>query len=259
MHDLQAWLERQQPRTMEQRRNVVHVHKRRLLSSVTPAVIELDGVSRHFDTGAETIRAVDEVTFSAGAGEFVCLFGASGSGKSTLLKLIAGLDAADRGTIKVGDYDVSASTRDARARMRLSTVGVIFQQDNLIEEFTVAENVAFPLELMGGLTRSQITAESESWLERVGMQGFARRFPRELSGGQQQRVGVARALVGERRVLIADEPTGALDSTNSAILFELLHELSRAGKTVLLSSHDKAARSWGSRIVEMVDGRLLGG
>ncbi|MEN3123997.1 ABC transporter ATP-binding protein [Janibacter terrae] len=226
---------------------------------IADALVEMSDVSRHFSTQVETVRAVDEVSFSARTGEFVCLFGASGSGKSTLLNLIAGLDRPTSGQIRVAGADVSDASNNELASLRLRHVGVVFQHDNLIEELTVSENVSFPLDLRGDTVPKDRAAEVEMWLERVGMGGYGERFPRELSGGQQQRVGVARALVGERDVLVADEPTGALDSANSAALFDLLADLSAQGQTVILSSHDAVARASASRVLEMVDGRLIDG
>jgi len=229
-----------------------------LLTKVNP-VVEMTGVSRPFRSSAETVRAVDDVSFSARTGEFICLFGASGSGKSTLLNLIAGLDRPTSGQIHVAGEDVTSASTGELASLRLRHVGVVFQHDNLIEELTVSENVSFPLDLRGDLSPQDRAVEVEMWLERVGMSEFGNRFPRELSGGQQQRVGVARALVGDRDVLVADEPTGALDSGNSAALFDLLSGLSEQGQTVILSSHDASARDSASRVLEMVDGRLVDG
>lgn len=218
----------------------------------------MHGVSRHFHTPVEIVRAVDDVSFTARRGDFVCLFGASGSGKSTFLRLIAGLDRPDAGSITVAGVEVANASTNALASLRLHHVGVVFQHDNLIEELTVAENVALPLELRGDQSTRR-AAEVEQWLDRVDMAALGGRFPRELSGGQQQRVGIARALAGGRGLLVADEPTGALDSANSASLFELLRGLSEEGQTVILSSHDVDARSWASRTVEMVDGRVGSG
>lgn len=215
-------------------------------------------MSRHFVTDVETVRAVDDVSFAARRGDFVCIFGASGSGKSTLLNLISGLDRSDAGTICVNGGDISRATTDELADLRLRNIGVVFQHDNLIEELTVGENVSLPLDLRGDMSVSDRAAQVAAWLERVGMAGYEGRFPRELSGGQQQRVGVARALVGDRDLLIADEPTGSLDSANSSALFQLLRSLTDDGKTVILSSHDAEARSWATRVIEMVDGRLVG-
>lgn len=214
--------------------------------------------SRVFITPAERIRAVDGVTLDVSPGEFVCIHGASGSGKSTLLGLLAGLDGPDSGSIIVDGTDLSGLTESQRAGWRLTRIGVVFQHDNLIEEFTAAENVAFPLELRGR-TQAEIDSEVEQMLAQVGLDGMADRWPQELSGGQQQRVGIARALAGGRGLLIADEPTAALDSTNSEALFALFKELSAQGVTVILASHDPLAHRFASRVVEMVDGGMREG
>lgn len=214
--------------------------------------------SRVFITPAERIRAVDGVTLDVSPGEFVCIHGASGSGKSTLLGLLAGLDSPDSGSIIVDGTDLSGLTESQRAGWRLTRIGVVFQHDNLIEEFTAAENVAFPLELRGR-TQAEIDSEVEQMLAQVGLDGMADRWPQELSGGQQQRVGIARALAGGRGLLIADEPTAALDSTNSEALFALFKELSAQGVTVILASHDPLAHRFASRVVEMVDGGMREG
>ena len=214
--------------------------------------------SRVFTTPAERIRAVDDVTLGVDPGEFLCIHGASGSGKSTLLGLLAGLDSPDSGSIIVDGTDLSELTESQRAGWRLNRIGMVFQHDNLIEEFTAAENVAFPLELRG-LARTEIDSEVEQMLTLVGLEGMADRWPQELSGGQQQRVGIARALAGGRGLLIADEPTAALDSTNSEALFTLFKELSAQGVTVILASHDPLAHRFASRVVEMVDGGISEG
>jgi putative ABC transport system ATP-binding protein len=171
---------------------------------------------------AETVWAVRDIDFEAHHGEFVCIYGASGSGKSTLLNLLAGLDLADSGEIQVGGVDVIAADERRRARLRLETVGVVFQDHNLVEEFTALENVALPLEARG-VSFAAACAEAADLLQRVGLTDVHNRLPRQLSGGQRQRVGIARALSGQRAVLLADEPTGALDSAATCELFALSH------------------------------------
>ncbi len=154
----------------------------------------------------------------------VVVQGASGSGKSTLLSIMAGLELAEAGDVVVGDRDLRTCSGEERARLRLETVGVVFQDDLLIEEFTAAENVSLPYEARG-FDRSDARTEAERWLENVGLRGLADRFPAELSGGQRQRVGIARALIGGRKILLADEPTGALDSATSRSCLGLLRDL----------------------------------
>lgn len=225
---------------------------------VTPeaVAIRVAGLTRTYQTPAELVRAVDGVSFTAGGGEFVCVYGTSGSGKSTLLHLLAGLDEPQDGSVTVGDQVVSGTPVKDRARLRLTTMGVVFQHDNLIEEFTALENVAFPLELRGAADKKSIQEQAHEWLDRVGISDLADRYPTELSGGQQQRVGIARALVGHRKVLIADEPTGALDSANSRMLFALIKGLCSTGVTAIVTSHDPVARTYADRCLQMVDGRI---
>lgn len=218
--------------------------------------VSVVNASKAFTTLAERIVAVDEVSLSVDPGEFVCISGASGSGKSTLLNLVAGIATPDSGSVSLDGEEISALSEQSRAHLRLTTIGVVFQHDNLIEEFTVGENVAFPLELRR-LDRDVIEEEVDRLLALVGLTQVAGRRPEQLSGGQQQRVGVARALAGDRRLLVADEPSAALDRANSAGLFALFRDLSARGVTVVLASHDPLARSFADRVVEMVDGAIV--
>jgi ABC-type lipoprotein export system ATPase subunit len=222
----------------------------------TPPLLSVEGAGRRYVTGAETVWAVREASFEAHAGEFVAVFGASGSGKSTLVNLLAGLDVPDDGTVWIGQADVGALDEDARARLRLETVGVVFQDHNLVEEFSAAENVALPLEVRGWTYRDALR-EAEVHLDRVGLAGLGGRLPSQLSGGQRQRVGIARALAGDRRVLLADEPTGALDSANSRALFELIRALCDDGTLAVVCSHDLMVRRFADTVYEMVDGQVL--
>lgn len=214
------------------------------------------GVNKSFATDAETVWAVRNVFLTAHAGEFVCIFGASGSGKSTLVNLMAGLDLPDSGTIVVGAEDMVRLDESGRARMRLERVGVVFQEDNLVEEFTAVENVALPLEVRGVHT-VDARAQAVALLDRIGLAGLGHRYPRQLSGGQRQRVGIARGLVGGRRVLLADEPTGALDSVASQELFELVRALCGQGTAAVVCSHDPMCRDFADTVYEMVDGMLV--
>ena len=225
-----------------------------IANGTTAAALTLQDVSRCFAASPEPVWAVREASFSVDAGMFVCLVGASGAGKSTLLNLIAGLDSATSGTILVEDTDVGLLSEEQRARLRLERVGVVFQDHNLIEEFTANENVMLPLEALGAPAQ-KARAHAEAELERVGLHGLGQRFPAQLSGGQRQRVGIARALVGGRRLLVADEPTGALDSANSRALFQLLRGLCDQGTTVLLGTHELMSQDFADTIYEMRDGR----
>ncbi|WP_410538081.1 ABC transporter ATP-binding protein [Streptomyces sp. KL2] len=219
------------------------------------SLIRASGVRKAYHSAAETVWAARDVDFTAHAGEFVCIYGASGSGKSTLLNLLAGLDLADSGEIRVDGVDVSAADEAQRAELRLGTVGVVFQEHNLIEEFTAAENVALPLEARG-VPVGEAREEALAQLARVGLAGLEDRMPWQLSGGQRQRVGVARALTGQRAVLLADEPTGALDSTATRELFELIRKLCDDGVLAVVCSHDPHCREFADTVYEVVDGRL---
>lgn len=211
---------------------------------------------RTYVSEAERVDAVDEVDMVAGGSEFIGLFGHSGSGKTTLLNLIAGLDTPTGGELWVNGLDLLAASEDERVRLRRETIGMVHQTDHLIEEFTAAENVALPLEARGVSAREALVEASEL-LERVGLGGHEARFPRQLSGGQRQRVGIARALTGGRRVLLADEPTGSLDSANASAIFGLLRELCDDSRLVLVASHDPACRQFATRTVDMLDGRVV--
>ena len=189
-------------------------------------------------------------------GTFGCLYGASGSGKSTLLALIGGILAADQGEVVVDGDDVSGLTENARADLRLRRIAVIFQGDNLLPELSAAENVMLP-RLARGLKAKAARDEALEALDTVGIGQLADRRPGQMSGGQRQRVGIARALVGERSVLLADEPTGALDSANSRSLFQLIARLCESRQlTALVATHDPLAREVAARVWQMTDGRV---
>ncbi|GAA4755673.1 ABC transporter ATP-binding protein [Nocardioides endophyticus] len=227
------------------------------MSDVPQDLVRLDGVCRVFGEEPDRVVAVDDVTLSFGVGELICLQGASGSGKSTLLNLVAGLDLPDSGTVTVDEELVSAMSEDHRADLRLRRVGVVFQDDNLVRELTALENVSLPL-LARGLSSREARELSRAALERVGVAAVGARHPDQMSGGQRQRVGIARGLVGDRSILVADEPTGALDSANSADLFALLRELcDNAGAAVLVATHDPLAHDYATRTVTVRDGRMV--
>lgn len=217
--------------------------------------IELTDVSRSFRSGTDSVRAVDSVSLTVRFGEFACVLGASGSGKTTLLNLVGGLDDADQGEIVVAGHDLGGLSERERTRLRRDDVGVVFQDHNLIEEFTALENVALPLEA-AGVDPREAADQAEAALDLVGLVSLAGRLPARLSGGQRQRVGIARALVGNRRILLADEPTGSLDSTNSRSLFGLLQHLCGRGVCVLLATHDPLSKEYVHTVYEMNDGAL---
>ncbi len=218
-------------------------------------VVETRGLGRQFMAGSDQVWAVRDVSLSVLAGSFVCLVGASGSGKSTLLGLVGGLDTPTCGTVSVLGRDVGALDEDERADLRLSSIGIVFQDNNLIDELTALENVALPLEA-AGMPPRDAAAQAQDALARGGLAGLSHRFPADLSGGQRQRVGIARAVVGQRRLLLADEPTGALDSQNTQSLFAQIRHMCSKGMTAIVVTHDATVMDYADAAYEMVDGRL---
>ena len=208
--------------------------------------------------GGSTIRAVDGVTLDIQSGEFVALLGASGSGKSSLLNLIAGLDSPTSGQVVSGGKDLARLSREQLAKYRRHTVGMVFQSFNLIPSMTVLENVELPLRF-AEVERSQRAAMAGTALERVGLGGRLRHRPIELSGGEQQRVALARALVNQPTILLADEPTGNLDSHTGTEVMDLIHNLNASsGMTVVLVTHEQAiAEKYAKRMISLADGKVI--
>ncbi|MGL4306577.1 MAG: ABC transporter ATP-binding protein [Mycobacteriaceae bacterium] len=229
-----------------------------MVTTKLSSAISIRSAKKYYQSGLDTVHAVDNISLSVQPGQFVALYGASGSGKTTLVNLLAGLDVCDSGDITVADLPVSSLNADQRAKMRREVVGVVFQEHNLIEEFTVLENVILPV-VTGGSSRKATSPLAIEVLAKVGLAGLEQRFPRQLSGGQRQRVGVARALLGDRKVLLADEPTGALDSQNSMSLFGLFRTLAESGVAVVVATHDPLAKKYADRVLEMVDGKIVDG
>jgi putative ABC transport system ATP-binding protein len=208
--------------------------------------------------GSGTIRAVDGITLEIRTGEFVALLGASGSGKSSLLNLIAGLDSPTSGSVRSGEQDLSQLSREALAKYRRHTVGMVFQSFNLIPSMTVLENVELPLRF-AEVERAKRAAMAASALERVGLAGRLRHRPIELSGGEQQRVALARALVNQPKILLADEPTGNLDSRTGTEVMQLIRTLNESLRmTVVLVTHETAlAEKYAGRLIFLADGKLV--
>ncbi|MFE6872754.1 ABC transporter ATP-binding protein [Kitasatospora sp. NPDC057692] len=196
------------------------------------------------------------VDLDIGDGEFVVVMGTSGSGKTTLLNLIGGLDRSTAGRLEVLGMDLAGLPEARLARLRMVSIGFVFQEFNLLPELTLRENVALPLE-GSGVARAQARRRADAALARVGLAGLGPRFPDEVSGGQQQRAAIARAVVGERRLLLADEPTGALDSATGAQVMGTLRELCDSGVTAIVSTHNPANADYADRIVRMQDGRIV--
>jgi putative ABC transport system ATP-binding protein len=218
-------------------------------------LVEIKEVSRIYDGGSKTV-ALDKVTLEVDAGEFVSVMGPSGSGKTTLLNLVAGLDRVTSGRIVVDGEDLSSASETELARFRRSRVGFIFQFFNLLSNLTAQENVLVPAELAGMGSR-EAAIRARALLDELGIADVANRFPSNLSGGQRQRVAIARALINRPALILADEPTGALDSHAGAQVMELLDELNARGQTILLVTHDaKLATRHGRRVISLRDGRI---
>jgi len=219
--------------------------------------LELTDVVKRFGSGATEVRAVTDVTLTVAPGELVAVMGPSGCGKSTLLHLAGGLDDPSAGTVRVAGRDVPQMSATERASLRRTDVGYIFQRLNLVVSLTALENVMLPLELEGTGRREAKRLAREA-LGSVGLVEQLDRFPDSFSGGQQQRIAVARALIGSRRLILADEPTGALDTMTGDQVIELLAELpSRHGTAIVLVTHEPRYASWADRVVFMRDGRVV--
>jgi putative ABC transport system ATP-binding protein len=222
------------------------------------AVLELERVVKHYRGAGEEVRAVHEVSLAAHAGEMVALYGPSGSGKTTLLKLAATLLTPERGAIRFGGCDLSSFSEDEASDYLLRDVGFIHQSTHLMPRVSATENAAIKL-LLGGVGRREAERQALQWLGRLGLSERARRTPEQLSGGERQRVAVARALAGDPRLILADEPTGSLDSTASRELIALLAEIAHErGAAVLLVTHDTDAAELADRSVTLRDGQLVG-
>jgi putative ABC transport system ATP-binding protein len=218
-------------------------------------LVELQNVSRVFNGGTRTV-ALDGVTLRIEAGEFTAVMGASGSGKSTLLNLIAGLDRATSGSILVDGVDLTRANETQLARYRRTRVGFVFQFFNLLSNLTVIENVMVPAEL-ASLRLAEARDRAVDLLEELGIANLRRSYPARLSGGQRQRVAIARALINRPALVLADEPTGALDSRSGDQVMELLDELNQRGQTILLVTHDaRLAACHGRRVVTLRDGSV---
>ncbi len=220
--------------------------------------IQLDRVSRHYAMGETSVRAVNELSLSVANNEFLALLGSSGSGKSTLLNLIAGLDRPTSGTILAHGQNIASLSSLDLARYRCNTIGMIFQSFNLLPRMTLEENIELPLRL-AEVDRAERPARVREALERVRLTHRLGHRPTELSGGEQQRVAIARALVNRPKILLADEPTGNLDSATGEAILTLLRELqSQLGMTIVMVTHERPlAEAFADRLAIMGDGKLL--
>lgn len=219
-------------------------------------VIELKEVSKLYGFGNATTVALDEIDLTVQKGEFVAIMGPSGSGKSTLLNMIGLLDRPTHGSYKLSDRVVSRLRPGRLARARRDHIGFIFQSFNLLPRLTALDNVALPLAYKG-ITQTRRLKQASAALERVGLQDREYYFPKALSGGQAQRVAIARALVNTPSLIIADEPTGNLDSTASKVVMELLAELHNTGSTILMVTHNPELTRYATRVLYMLDGSIV--
>ena len=220
-------------------------------------LIELKDVYKIYQMGEETVHALDGVSLTIDQGEFVAIVGSSGSGKSTAMNIIGCLDVPTSGTYHLGGIDVSTMDDDQQAEIRNKMLGFIFQQYNLIPKLNVLENVELPL-LYAGVDASERKERAMASLQRVGLADKCRNLPSQLSGGQQQRVSIARALAGSPSVILADEPTGALDSRSARMLLERLEELNQIRQTtILMVTHDAFTASCCHRVIFLRDGQIF--
>ncbi|HEY2795981.1 MAG TPA: ABC transporter ATP-binding protein [Micromonosporaceae bacterium] len=220
-------------------------------------ILELHDVRRVHGSGAVAVHALNGIDLAVAPGELVAVMGPSGSGKSTLLNLAGGLDRPTSGQVVVEGEVLGTLTRRQLSRLRRRSIGYVFQDLNLIPSLTAGENVALPLELDGATVRSARRAAIAALAE-VGLDDMLNRFPDDMSGGQQQRVAIARALVGDRRLVLADEPTGALDSVTGESVLRLLRTRVDAGAAGVLVTHESRHAAWADRVVHLSDGVIVG-
>jgi putative ABC transport system ATP-binding protein len=220
------------------------------------SMLELRQVSKSYGQGSAEVHALHEVSLTADEGAMVAVMGPSGSGKSSLLTIAGTLEEPTSGEVLIAGQPVSRLSRGAKAQLRRRVIGYVFQDFNLLPGLTAAENVSLPLELDGVSGRKARVAALES-LDRLGLSERAAHYPDQMSGGERQRVAIARAMVGKRKLLLADEPSGALDSANAEAVMRLLHEACKnAGMTAVVVTHDAQLASWADRVLFLRDGRV---
>ena len=218
-------------------------------------MIDIKDLCKYYLVGEERVRALDHATLHVYPGEFVSIIGPSGSGKSTLMNIIGCLDIADAGSYHLDDLPIESYSENQLARIRNEKIGFVFQQFNLIPKLSAEENVELPL-IYQKMPKVQRTERVKVALERVGLSQRAKHLPTELSGGQQQRVAIARAIVTNPKLILADDPTGALDSKTSQEIIDIFHELHRQGNTIVLITHDNDVAKQASRSIHILDGRI---
>ncbi|MFN8384840.1 MAG: ABC transporter ATP-binding protein [Anaerolineales bacterium] len=218
--------------------------------------IQIAGLVKHFEMGGQTVRALDGVDVEIEEGTFTVVMGPSGSGKSTLLYLLGGLDRATSGSISIEGERLDQMDENALALFRRRTMGFVFQSFNLVPSMTAWENVGFPMQFAGAGTK-QRRERALTLLDQVGLGNRAEHRPSELSGGQQQRVAIARALVNDPKLILADEPTGNLDTTSGSAIMRALSELHNAGRTVLVVTHDPRMTRFATHKIFLLDGHIV--
>ncbi|MFZ1685861.1 MAG: ABC transporter ATP-binding protein [Flavobacteriales bacterium] len=221
------------------------------------SLLKTQNLSKVYRTDTVETTALNEVSLSIAQGEFVAIMGPSGCGKSTLLNIIGLLDSPSSGSYYVSGEDVSGYNERKRAEVRKNTIGFVFQSFNLIDELTVAENIELPL-IYTGLGKAERKQRTEAAMERMGIAHRAKHFPQQLSGGQQQRVAIARAVVNNPKLILADEPTGNLDSAMGEEVMNLLTELNKAGTTIIIVTHSMRDAGYAQRTIKLLDGKLVG-
>jgi putative ABC transport system ATP-binding protein len=219
------------------------------------SVLEMRQVSRTYGLGAAEVHALHHVDLAVDAGAMVAVMGPSGSGKSTLLTIAGSLEDPSSGEVRVCGEELAKLSRNGKARLRRRSIGYVFQDFNLLPGLTAAENVALPLEL-DGVTARRARKTAIASLDELGLGDRAEHFPDQLSGGERQRVAIARAVVGERQLLLADEPSGALDSVNGEGVMRLIHAACKRGLAAVVVTHDAQLASWADRVVFLRDGRV---
>jgi putative ABC transport system ATP-binding protein len=218
--------------------------------------LELRRVSKSYGEGAAEVQAIQDVDLAVDRGTLVAVMGPSGSGKSTLLTIAGSLEEPTSGEVIIDGASLQAMSRNDKARLRRRTIGYVFQEFNLLAGLTAVENVALPLEL-DGLPGKKAQAAGMAALDELGLADRATHYPDELSGGERQRVSIARAVVGERRLLLADEPSGALDSTNGEAVMRMILGACKQGVAAVVVTHDAQLASWADRVIFIRDGRVI--
>lgn len=218
-------------------------------------IIALEDVKKTYEMGDTTVEAVSEAEIGIESGEFVAVMGPSGSGKSTLMNMIGALDRPSSGEVEISGERISGFTEDELAGLRSEKIGFVFQQFNLIPSMNATENVALPM-LFRGVGKKRRTERAEKLLERVGLGDRKGFMPSELSGGQRQRVSIARALANDPEIILADEPTGNLDTETGEKIMDLLADLNEEGKTIVMVTHDEHDAEYADRIISIVDGKV---